>query len=107
MRNKCTATRYPGVYRMDENRYWIRGETTDLRTGKKKEVCKLLDGVSLQEAARQRAELIEGAKNPGPIAARMRVRKYAKLWIESKRLRIDKSTAGTYSLGDRLKSGHS
>jgi len=96
VRNKGTATRYPGVYRVNEGTYWVRGKTTDLRTGKKKEVCRLLEGVSLQEAARQRAELIEGAKNTGPVAARMRVREYAKLWIESKKLRIDKSTARTY-----------
>ena len=53
MRNKGKATRYPGVYRIDENSYWIRAKAVDLRTGKDKEVTKLLEGVSLQEAAQR------------------------------------------------------
>ena len=96
MRNKGKATRYPGVYRIDENSYWIRAKAVDLRTGKDKEVTKLIEGVSLQEAAQQRAALIEVAKNPAPTAARMRVREFAKGWLESKKLRLDPSTAQTY-----------
>jgi hypothetical protein len=69
MRNKGKATRYPGVYRIDENSYWIRAKAVDLRTGKDKEVTKLIEGVSLQEAAQQRAALIEVAKNPAPTAS--------------------------------------
>jgi integrase len=96
MRNRGTSTRYPGVYRVDENTYWIRAKATDLRTGKKKEVEKLLEGVNLQQAAQMRAELFEAAKNPAPSAKRTRVREYAKDWLASKKLRIDASTAKTY-----------
>ena len=96
MRNRGTATRYPGVYRIADDKYWVRAKATDLRTGKKKEVEKLLEGVSLQEAAQQRAALFEVAKNPAPSMKRMRVREYAKEWLESKKLRIDPSTAKTY-----------
>jgi integrase len=84
------------VYLVDANTYWIRAKATDLRTGKTKEVEKLLEGVSLQQAAQQRAALIEVAKNPAPSMKRMRVREYAKEWLESKKLRIDASTAKTY-----------
>jgi hypothetical protein len=84
------------VYRIADDKYWVRAKATDLRTGKKKEVEKLLEGVSLQEAAQQRAALIEVAKNPAPSMKRMRVREYAKEWLESKKLRIDPSTAKTY-----------
>ncbi len=96
MRNKGKATRYPGVYQIDENSYWIRAKAVDLRTGKDKEVTKLIEGVSLQEAAQQRAEMIEVAKNPAPTATRTRVRDFAKGWLESKKLRLDPSTAQTY-----------
>src|SRR5215467_7718874 len=95
MRNRGTATRYPGVYRVGDDKYWIRAKATDLRTGKKKEVAKLLEGVSVQEAAQQRAALMDVAKNPAPSQKRMRVREYAKEWLESKKLRIDPSTAKT------------
>ncbi len=84
------------MYLVDESTYWVRAKATDLRTGKKKEVEKLLEGVSLQEAAKQRAALFEVAKNPAPSMKRMRVREYAKEWLESKKLRIDASTAKTY-----------
>ena len=94
MRNRGTATRYPGVYHVDGSTYWVRAKATDLRTGKKKEVEKLLEGVSLQEAAKQRAALVEVAKNPAPSQKRTRVREYAKEWSESKKLRI--ATAKTY-----------
>src|SRR2546421_10916361 len=96
VRNRGTATRYPGVYRVDDDKYWVRAKTTDLRTGKTKEVEKLLEGVSLQEAVHQRATLLELAKNPAPSAKRMRVREYADEWLASKKLRIDPSTAKTY-----------
>ena len=59
VRNKGTATRYPGVYRLDEMTYWIRVKATDPRTGNKKEVGKLLEGVTIQQAAQQRADLAE------------------------------------------------
>ena len=51
VRNKGTVTRYPGVYRMNEMTYWIRAKATDPRTGKTKEVTKLLEGVTMQQAA--------------------------------------------------------
>ena len=96
MRTRGNATKYPGVYIVDQKTYWIRAKALDLRTGKTKEVEKLIEGVSLQEAARQRAELIEEARNPPPSAKRVRVREYAPQWLASKKLRLDPSTAGTY-----------
>jgi hypothetical protein len=66
VRNRGTATRYPGVYRVDEMTYWIRAKVTDPRTGNKKEVEKLLERVTIQEAAQQRADLSESMKKPSP-----------------------------------------
>jgi len=51
-----TPTRYPGVLKIDERKYVIRLKAIDPRTGRKKEVAKLLDGVSPQEAAQARAD---------------------------------------------------
>ena len=97
VRNKGTVTRYPGVYRMDEKTYWIRAKATDPRTGKSKEVAKLLEGVTIQQAAQQRAELVEATKKPIAEAQHMRVGDYARSWIESKALRLDPSTVQTYT----------
>jgi len=97
VRNRGTATRYPGVYRVDEKTYWIRAKATDPRTGKKKEVERLLEGVSIQQAAQQRSELMEATKKPIAEAQHMRVGDFARSWIESKALRLDASTVQTYT----------
>jgi len=91
-----SPTRYPGVLKIDDKTYMIRLKATDPRTGMKKEVAKLLEGVSPQEAAQMRAELMDGIKNPVEQSRKVRVTDFAKLWIESKSLRIDFTTARTY-----------
>ncbi|MBA2538020.1 MAG: hypothetical protein H0V17_00170 [Deltaproteobacteria bacterium] len=40
----------------------IRLKAVDPRTGREKEVAKLLEGVSAQQAAQKRAELMDGIK---------------------------------------------
>jgi integrase len=92
-----TPTRYPGVLRIDENTMCIRVRTIDPRTGKKKEVAKLLEGVSAQEAAQKRAELLEAVKHPIGTTAKVRVGEFARSWIESKALKLDAGTMRTYS----------
>ncbi|HEX7841485.1 MAG TPA: site-specific integrase [Kofleriaceae bacterium] len=72
-------------------------KATDPRTGNKKEVGKLLEGVTIQQAAQQRADLAEGMKKPLAEARKMRVGDYASSWLESKALRLDASTVQTYT----------
>lgn len=97
MGNRGTRTRYPGVFLITGTDYLIRAKTTDLRTGRKKEVERLIREVSVREAARQRAELAKEAAAAAAPAARMRVGEYARSWIASKALRLDESTARTYA----------
>lgn len=85
------------MYRIDEMTYWIRAKTTDPRTGNKKEVAKLLKGVTIQQAAQYRAELMEAVKRPVAQVRQMRVGDYARSWLESKALRLDASTVQTYT----------
>jgi len=69
------ATKYPGVYIVDHKTYWIRAKALDQRTGRTKEIEKLIEAVSLQEAAHKRAELIGAASCRGavrPCASRTR-----------------------------------
>jgi len=97
-----TPTRYPGVLRIDDNTYCIRLKVTNPRTGRKKEVARVLKGTSPQEAARLRAELMEAVKNPVALARKVRVGDFARSWIESKALRLDSNTVRTYT--DALES---
>jgi integrase len=92
-----TPTRYPGVLRIDENTICIRARTIDPRTGKKKEISKLLEGASAQEAAQKRAELLDAVKKPIGTTAKVRVGDFAKSWIESKALKLDAGTMRTYT----------
>jgi hypothetical protein len=88
-----TPTRYPGVFRLDQATYWIRAKVVDPRTGKPREIDRVLDGVTAHEAAQQRDRLINEIKNPIEQAQKVRVGEFAKLWIESKSLKLDSSTA--------------
>jgi hypothetical protein len=70
---------------------------TDPRTGKKKAVEKLYEGVSAQEAARLRTELIEEISAATRVVTKQRVSDFAKSWIASKAVSLDATTADTYA----------
>jgi integrase len=97
MRVSGKGTRYPGVYRINDNTYRIRVKATDPRTGKARQIERVLEGVSAQEAARQRAESTDQIK-AGNVGGgeRLRVGEYARSWIESKARGIDQGTADRY-----------
>ncbi len=78
--------------------YRIRAVGTDPRTGKRRQVERVLEGVTAPEAAKQRAELQAEIMvgNIGGDGGRLRVGDYAKSWIESKARGIDAGTADRY-----------
>jgi integrase len=98
MRISGKTTRYPGVFKIDEMNYRIRAVGTDPRTGKRRQVERVLEGVTAPEAARQRAQLQAEIKvgSVGVDGGRRRVGDYAKSWIESKARGIDAGTADRY-----------
>ena len=97
MRQQGKKTRHPGVYRVNDNSYRVRAVGTDPRTGKKKAVEKLYDGVSAQEAARNRAALIQEIEAATRVATKQRVSDFARSWIASKAVSVDATTASTYA----------
>jgi integrase len=90
-------TRYPGVFRLNQATYWIRAKVVDPRTGKNKEIDRVLDGVTAHEAAQKRDDLINDVKQSVQQARRVRVGEFAKSWIESKALKLDSTTLRTYA----------
>jgi len=100
MRQTGTATRYAGVYRVDDNTHRIRAVGVDPRTGKRKQVEKLVQGVSAQQASRLRAEMLEEIQRPVQTAQRVRVGEFAQSWMRSKAIGLDAAVARTY--GDVL-----
>jgi integrase len=97
MRQQGTKTRYPGVYRVNDNSYRLRAIAVDPRTGKKKAVEKLVVGVSAQEAARMRSALMQEIRVPAPETRRIRIGEFARSWMKSKTISIDPATARTYA----------
>lgn len=97
MRQQGQKTRYPGVYRVNDNNYRVRVVGTDPRTGKKKAVEKLYEGLSAQEAARMRTVLLEEIVASTRKVVRQRVGDFAKSWIASKAVSLDAGTASTYA----------
>lgn len=97
MRQQGQKTRYPGVYRVNDNSYRVRAVGTDPRTGKKKAVEKLYEGVSAQQAARLRTDLIEEIVAAMRVATKQRVSDFARSWIASKAVSVDATTASTYA----------
>lgn len=94
MRQESRPTRYPGVYQVGPQSYRIRATIKDERTGKRREVDRLLEGVSAPEAAREREQMRQG---DGLEAARVTLRAYAQLWIASKAESVDRATAKRYA----------
>lgn len=97
MRQQGQKTRYPGVYRVNDNCYRVRAVGTDPRTGKKKAVEKLYEGVSAQEAARMRTVLVEEIGAATRVVTKQRVSDFARSWIASKAVSLDATTASMYA----------
>lgn len=97
MRQQGQKTRYPGVFRVNDNTYRVRAVAMDPRTGKKKAREMLYEGISAQEAARKRSVLIEEIRSAAEAVQRLRVGDFAKSWIASKAVSLDAGTASTYA----------
>lgn len=96
MRQQGQKTRYPGVYRLNDNSYRVRAVGTDPRSGKRKAVEKVMEG-SLQQAAKMRAALLDEIRAAATVAVRQRVGDFARSWIASKAVSLDAGTASTYA----------
>jgi integrase len=86
-----------GVYQVQQNHFRIRAVGVDPRTGKRKQVEKLVDGVSAQQANRMRDEMVKEIEQPAQQLQRVRVGEFAKLWMKSKVLALDAAVARTYA----------
>ena len=77
MKKSGTATKYPGVFKLGTKKYRVRAKYADPRTGKQKEVDRILDDVTLRQAQRRRSELLEEARTRELDEKRVRVGEFA------------------------------
>ncbi len=90
-------TKYPGIHIMDDGRKRIRLRVIDPRTGRNKEVDKIITG-TVQEATKLREEWRLQIRNADQTAKDVpRLGAYAESWIASKALRLKPSTATWYA----------
>lgn len=100
-RENQKATRFPGVWIVGENEYRVRGKATSPKTGKVREVDRVLSPTtkpaasSAAEAAQARAQLL--SEEDEPTRQRYRVEHYATLWLDGVLKMLQPSTADRYS----------
>lgn len=97
MKKSGTPTQYPGVFRIENKVFRVRGKVTDQRTGRKKEVDRILRNVTARQAAVARTELIENERAKQPKTRRTKVGEFAQSWMKSKTLKLSASAAITYA----------
>ena len=87
---------YPGIRRVGPNKYRIRVTATCPRTGRRKELDRVVDCGSAQEALKaqvmMREELVRSE-----VSERVRLKEYARRWFERKRPLLKYSTALRYA----------
>lgn len=99
MRRSGTKTKYPGVYNVGKREYRVRGKVRNPRTGKPKEVDRIIKCKSAAAAAHKRADLLDEAmtSSQAVVNKRVRVGEYARSWMSSKMQTLDQSTAYNYA----------
>jgi hypothetical protein len=90
------AVKYPGIRRVGTNRYRIRVTATCERTGRRKEIDRIVNCGSAKEAARVQAALREELVR-SEWSERVRLGEYARRWFERKRPLLKYSTALRYA----------
>jgi integrase len=96
-------TRFPGVYRLPDGRFWVRATFVCPRTGKRRDTSAALpSGATEDEALREQRRLREtlaAAGEPQPAASTPKptVASYAKQWLEAKARRLRPSVVAEYT----------
>lgn len=99
MRSKGTKTIYPGVEKLGKQRFKIDGEAIDSRTGRTKQVERILNGVTARQASMIRAEELDKIRTGVPDGKRekQRLRDSSESWLKLKTPSVDWRTAETYT----------
>lgn len=89
-------TEYPGVTSLGSGRFRIRLQKVDHKTGRKRDVERVIKAKSPAEAAKQR-ELLELEQSKLQRRDRVRLEEYARGWMASKKARLTRATQLIYA----------
>jgi hypothetical protein len=95
MRKKGSKTRYPGVKMVSPGLFQLRVKVINPRTGREREVTKLIQAASAKEAAVKRANMLAQEVDE-TSTERIKVGAFAKSWIESKAAVVSEYTLEGY-----------
>lgn len=103
MSEKGTPTRYPGVTRLSDGRFRLRGRTRIKKTGKTVDLDRIVGPKDAEpvhdehEASRRRVTLLAELEGPREVPrAHQSVTDYAALWLDSKLPTLKASTRALY-----------
>lgn len=97
MRQKGTATRYPGVQSLSNGMYRLRAKVINPKTGQPKEIDQLKLAASALAASKIRAELIAEAMTEHAQQERQRLATFSLSWLKEKRSELKASTFERYT----------
>lgn len=95
-RAHVTKTAYPGVKKAGKGEYQIRGHFVHPKTGRRRELVRIVRATSARAASEARAEAL---RNAGAAVDRSRVRfeDFARSWLSGKRPNLKASTQTAYA----------
>lgn len=96
MRRSSKPTRYPGVQRIADGMFRVRFEARDPRTGKIREIDRIVNVATPADAAARRQEIRRAFKRGEPERLRVRVGDFARSWLRTKLPALKPSTAHRY-----------
>lgn len=92
------ATRYPGVHSTEEpGIYRIRAKLKNPKTGRARELDRLVEARDPREASKLRAQAIAEEQRPAQQAERPRLGPYARSWVLAREPGLKRSTAERYA----------
>ena len=90
-------TKYPGVRRLSNGKFEIRVKIINPKTGKEKDVKRVVDAASAAEAVVLREQLRQEVQSGDTTEERMRLGEYAISWMRGKLPTLKPSTARRYA----------
>lgn len=98
MSKKSTPTRYPGVSRVSDSTFRLRGRIRDPKTGRSIDLDRLVTAANVHEASRLRSRLLVELKAERPVVhERQRLADYATSWLRSKLPTLKSATRALYA----------
>lgn len=98
MSKKSTPTRYPGVSRVTDTTFRLRGRVRDPKTGRSIDLDRVVTAANVHEASRLRSQLLVEVKAEKPtVSERQRLADYATSWLRSKLPTLKAATRAHYA----------